>query len=245
MSAVVSGAGFSGVVSGAAAGVAVLLLARPVAVVDRWCPRNAPVPRPGPVARVRGRAGRVGRSARRRELAEQARVAQFAAALAAEVGAGRAARAAVLAALGDDVGGSWPAAVRAAAADGDVAAALLAGAGEPGADGLRDLAACWQVAERTGAGLARGLEAIADAADRRAAHRDRIGAELAGVRASGWLLAALPLLGVALGGTAGAAPWRVLVSTPPGLVLLGLGVALDLAGLAWLRRMARHAAAAA
>jgi tight adherence protein B len=128
----------------------------------------------------------------------------------------------------------------AAAADGDVGAALAAGAAEPGAAELQDVAACWQVAERTGAGLGGALAEVAAAADERSAHRARVHAQSAGVRTTGWLLAALPLVGMGLAAAAGAHPWRVLLGTPSGFALLLLGLGLDAAGVLWLHRMARR-----
>ena len=177
----------------------------------------------------------------RRTEAERTRVVEFASALAAEVRAGRPARTAVVAALDGQPAGAWGAEVRAAAAgDGDVGSALTAGAEQPGADDLRDVAACWQVAEATGAGLGGALEEVAAAAGERSAHRARVSAQLAGVRTTGWLLAALPLIGMALAASVGARPWRVLLGSPVGFGLLLLGLGLDAAGVLWLHRMARR-----
>lgn len=179
--------------------------------------------------------------ARRREDRERARVVEFASALAAEVRSGRPPRAAVVAALDGTPAGAWSEPVRRAAADdGDVGAALAAGAQQPGAGELRDVAACWEVAERTGAGLGGALAEVAVAAGERSAHRARVRAQTAGVRTTGWLLAALPLVGIALAATAGARPWRVLFGTPAGVGLLLLGLGLDAAGVLWLYRMARR-----
>ncbi|HUR75310.1 MAG TPA: type II secretion system F family protein [Sporichthya sp.] len=179
--------------------------------------------------------------ARRRAETERIRVVEFASALAAEVRAGRPARAAVVAAVDGGAAGTWGAGVRAAAAgDADVGSALAAAAEQPGADDLRDVAACWQLAEVTGAGLGGALEEVAAAAGERSAHRARVRAQLAGVRTTGWLLAALPLVGMALAASAGARPWQVLLGTPSGLALLVLGLGLDAAGVLWLQRMARR-----
>jgi tight adherence protein B len=117
---------------------------------------------------------------------------------------------------------------------------LEAGAEDVGAAELRDVAACWRVAERTGAGLGGALEEVATAAGERSAHRARVRAQLAGVRTTGWLLAALPLLGMVLATLVGARPWRVLLGSAAGGGLLALGLALDAAGVAWLIRMTRR-----
>ncbi|WP_344600333.1 hypothetical protein [Sporichthya brevicatena] len=175
-------------------------------------------------------------------------VVEFAGALGSEIRAGRPPRAAVVAALAElppgeaDGGtGTWAAEVRAAAGgDGDVGAALIRAAEQPGADSLRDVAACWEVAERTGAGLGGALDQVAATAGERVVHQARVRAQLAGVRTTGWLLAALPLVGMALAALAGAHPWRVLLATPSGVALLTLGVGLDAAGVVWLYRLARR-----
>ncbi len=186
--------------------------------------------------RLHGRPG-----TRRRDEDERRRVVEFAAALAAEVRAGRPPRAAVLAALDGVPAAPWGDGLRVAAAgDGDVGSALAAAADGPGVGDLRDVSACWQVAERTGAGLGGALEEVAAAAEERSTHRARVRAQLAGVRMTGWLLAALPLVGMVLATAAGARPWRVLLGTPSGFGLLVVGLALDAAGVAWLYRMARR-----
>jgi tight adherence protein B len=59
--------------------------------------------------------------------------------------------------------------------------------------------------------------------------------------ASAAVLAALPLLGLAMGTGVGADPWRVLTTTGPGRVLLVAGVLLELCGLAWSRRLVHRA----
>lgn len=187
------------------------------------------------------RPGEVGR--RRVLEARRTAVVEFTGALGAEVRAGRPPRTAVVAALAElpPGGEDWVTDVRAAAeGDGDVGAALVRAAAQPGADDLRDLAACWEVAARTGAGLGGALDRVAAAAGERVAHHARVRAQLAGVRTTGWLLAALPLVGMVLAAAAGARPWRVLVGSPSGLALLTLGVGLDAAGVVWLYRLARR-----
>lgn len=210
---------------------------------------------PGSTACRRPRAAWPGRFARpsdlgRRRVLEARRTAvvEFAGALGSEVRAGRPPRAAVVAALaelppggGDDGAGDWVGEVRdAATGDGDVSAALLRAAAQPGAGDLRDVAACWEVAEQTGAGLGGALDQVAAAAGERVVHQARVRAQLAGVRTTGWLLAGLPLVGMVLAAAGGAHPWRVLLATPSGFALLTLGVGLDAAGVMWLYRLARR-----
>lgn len=185
------------------------------------------------------RARRLGEG--RRIEAEHARVVEFAAALAAEVRSGRPARAAVVAAVDGQPPSTWSRGVReVAAGDGDVGAAFERAAELPGSLDLRDVAACWRVAERTGAGLGSALEEVAAAAGERSAHRARVRAQLAGVRATGWLLAGLPLLGMGLAAFAGARPWEVLFGSAAGVGLLVVGLGLDALGVTWLCRMARR-----
>jgi tight adherence protein B len=146
-------------------------------------------------------------------------------------------------------GGPTGAALRSAAAvsavGGDVAGVLAAGADRSAAPSLlRGLAACWTLCSGAGAGLAAAVEQLElaerDAEDRRRAVR----AELAGPRATARMLAALPLLGLALAAAMGAEPLRFLLGTPLGLACLTGGVALDLLGLAWTSRLVRRAEAA-
>ncbi len=125
------------------------------------------------------------------------------------------------------------------------APAALAGlAALPGGEDLRQLAACWQVAEGVGAGLAAALDRLAAALRANEALRAEVAVELAGARATARLLAALPVVGLLLGTAIGADPTRVLLRTWPGLACLGLGLTLAVAGLRWTDRIA-HAAEAA
>lgn len=170
------------------------------------------------------------------------------AALAAELRAGRPQETALALAAEDlppPLAESMRRAVVLARLGGDVSASLRS-AGEPLASGasgllLRQLAACWQVAGRTGAGLAGVVDALAT--DLRARERLRLetNAALAGSRTTAWLLAGLPLVGIAMAAGFGAAPTTVLLRTPLGLVCLFVGIALDVAGVAWTRRLVRRA----
>jgi Flp pilus assembly protein TadB len=94
-------------------------------------------------------------------------------------------------------------------------------------------AAATRLAERTGAPLADLLERVET--DARAAERAMTAAtaQAAGARATGWLLAALPAGGIALGYAVGVDPLHVLLHTPAGVACAAGAVVLQLVGLLW------------
>lgn len=136
--------------------------------------------------------------------------------------------------------GEWPELAPASAAaqlGADVPAALRALAAHPGAGQLRVVAAAWQVAHRSGAGLA---AALAMAADHLRDERDTarvVATEMAAAQATARLLAVLPLGLLLLGDGLGGDPIGFLLGTTPGLVCLCSGLALEYAGLSWLARI--------
>jgi tight adherence protein B len=95
------------------------------------------------------------------------------------------------------------------------------------------------LSSRTGCSLADVLGAVHVDLRARRRHREELRAATAGPRASAMLLAALPLLGLAMGSGIGADPWHVLTATGTGQVLLVVGVAFEFAGLAWSRALVR------
>ena len=129
-------------------------------------------------------------------------------------------------------------AVSAARLGDDVAVALEQAADVPGADGLRAVAAGWRVAEQSGAALAGVIERIATALRADEQVRRQVTAGLAGTRATGRLLAGLPVLGLGLGHAVGADPVGFLTGTPIGWLCLTAGLVLAGAGLAWIERLA-------
>jgi tight adherence protein B len=117
-------------------------------------------------------------------------------------------------------------------------------ASEPAiADGLGRLASAWELAEQHGVALADLVEAVRTDLDTRLRLAGELRAQLAGPRATAIVLAMLPVLGVALGESVGAGPWRVLSETLTGQVLLAVGTTLACAGTAWSGRIMARAVA--
>jgi tight adherence protein B len=135
----------------------------------------------------------------------------------------------------------WPELAPVAAAgelDADVPDALRALAGLPGAAALGSVAAAWQVAHRSGAGLAGALARTAETLrdDRRT--RRLVSTELAAARATARMMAALPVLVLLLGVGLGGDPLGFLLHSPVGTGCLVAGLALTYAGTSWLDRVA-------
>ncbi|WP_285700370.1 type II secretion system F family protein [Actinomadura sp. NBRC 104412] len=112
---------------------------------------------------------------------------------------------------------------------------------QPGAEGLRLLAACWRIAAEQGGTLAAVLDDLATALRDEESNRQEIATQLAGPRATARLLSVLPLLGLAMAAALDADPMAFLLGTLPGLGCLVLGVGLNLTGLWWTHRLARSA----
>jgi tight adherence protein B len=146
----------------------------------------------------------------------------------------------MLAGLAQDFAVVAPAA-RAAELGGDVAAALREASAEPGRHLLLDLAGAWQVSDRSGAPLATVIDRLEQSAriDREVA-RD-IESGVAPARATGRLMAVLPVLGLLLGSGMGGDPVEVLTSTWVGAACLAVGSGLACAGVAWIERIASSA----
>lgn len=114
-------------------------------------------------------------------------------------------------------------------------------AATPGREGLAALVAVAELSSQTGAAAAGLVSRVGDLlrADDRA--RRAVDVELASALATARLLAGLPLVGLAMGAAVGAHPAAVLLGTPAGWVCLLLAAGLELAGLAWCRRIRRGA----
>lgn len=125
----------------------------------------------------------------------------------------------------------------------DVADAWRGASTLPGASGLRLVAAAWQVTGRTGQGLAAALRRVAG--DLRAAEASRrvVTSELASARATGRLVAGLPVVAWLMGSGSGQHPVAWLLGGPVGWAVLALGGGLLVLGLGWIELIARSAAA--
>ena len=175
-------------------------------------------------------------------LARQAcgrQVAEIVDSLAAELGAGILADQAL-----KHLAADMPMLEGAAAASrmgGDVAGALRAAAQQPGAEGLDELAAAWEVSERSGAPMARVLDRLGDGIrDERETQRE-ITAGLGPAKATARLMAVLPLFGLGMGVSMGARPVHILLDTVVGSLCLALGAALACAGVWWVDQIAARA----
>lgn len=120
----------------------------------------------------------------------------------------------------------------------DVPASLRRLAELPGAGQLTVVAAAWQVAHRSGSGLASAVGRAARSLGDERSTRRLVGGHLASARATARMLAVLPLIIMALGSGLGGDPVGFLVDTPLGLGCLTIGAALAHLGVLWLDRIA-------
>ncbi|RII91909.1 type II secretion system F family protein, partial [Clavibacter michiganensis] len=103
------------------------------------------------------------------------------------------------------------------------------------------LAAGLEVADRTGAPLARSLDRLADSLVDIARVRRDAGTALAGPVATSRTVLLMPGAGLLLAAGLGFDPLRVLVTTVPGLVCLVMGSSLVAIGWRWNRRLVSRA----
>ena len=121
---------------------------------------------------------------------------------------------------------------------GEVAPLLRRAGTRGGSEGLAELGAAWEVAERTGASLGATLDALAERLTAAGNLQDVVNAELAAPRATGRLLAVLPLAGLLLGYGLGGDPLAFLTGSPAGQLSLVAGITLGCAGVLWTERIA-------
>jgi len=135
-----------------------------------------------------------------------------------------------------------PAAAAAALGHGVAAALTVEAVRRPEiARDLRHVAGAWTLAERHGIPLAELLTAVHAGLRWRLAYTGRVGAALAGPRATAAVLTGLPALGILLGELVGAGPLHVLRSGVLGQLLVVCGVGLSAAGVVWARAITRSA----
>lgn len=177
--------------------------------------------------------------ARRRARVQRDAVAEALSLLAAELRAGILPQRA-LSGLAPDFAFLAPAS-RAAELGGDVSSALQRQSAIPGCELLSAVASAWMVAERSGAPLARALDRLETSTrDDREIERD-VQSGVAPARATGRLMAILPVVGLAMGSGMGGDPVALLTSTVPGALCLAAGSACACAGVAWVNRIATTA----
>ncbi|MDR1214755.1 MAG: hypothetical protein LBK54_11845 [Propionibacteriaceae bacterium] len=126
---------------------------------------------------------------------------------------------------------------------GDTAAVLRQQGGQAGADGLVELARAWTITELTGAPLHGVLTRVKDDLAAQADLAGLVDQELAAARATGHLLAALPLAGLGLGYAFGVSPLTWLTGSGWGRICLSGGVALACVGALWSDVLAGRATA--
>lgn len=186
-------------------------------------------------------AFRLVRSARRQAAARRRRaeVADVLGLLAAELRAGLL-PARSLAGLAGDFPFLGPAA-RAASSGGDVAAALRDAGRVRGHEALGEVAAGWQVADRAGAPLAAVLGRVEQAAREDREIDREVQSGVGPARATGRLMAVLPIVGLTLGSGLGGDPVAVLTGTWIGALCCAAGCLLACAGVAWVEHIAATA----
>ncbi|WP_312394998.1 type II secretion system F family protein [Kocuria sp.] len=103
------------------------------------------------------------------------------------------------------------------------------------------LAACWEISERSGASLSKTLHGLADSVESQIDAQAARESALAGPRATVRVLAWLPVLALGLGMLMGTDPITTLITTPWGRIALVAGAVLTVAGRLWTRQLMRHA----
>lgn len=111
----------------------------------------------------------------------------------------------------------------------------------PGHAAIAELGVAWEVSEATGASLSAALDSVIGRLVSRKALLRVVASELAAPRATGRLLAALPLVGIGLGYGFGGDPLGFLGGSALGQISLATGVGLGCVGLLWIEHIANGA----
>lgn len=126
---------------------------------------------------------------------------------------------------------------------GEVGPALRRAGAGAGREGLAELGVAWEVAEQTGASLPATVDSLAERLAARRKVAAVVATELAAPRATGRLLAMLPVAGLLLGYSFGGDPVAFLTGSVIGQLSLVLGIGLGCAGVLWTERLAESASA--
>ncbi len=169
----------------------------------------------------------------------EAEIAEACRALAAEVRVGKIPAEALTAAAADHP--ILAEADRVHRLGGDVVRSWRARGVRPGHAGLLDLARGWGLCQATGAPLSAALDQIADNLVSDQTIRMMVAGELAAPRASGKIMAVLPLLGIGLGYLIGGDPVAFLWQEPIGWGCLLVGASLAATGILWIDGLAGRA----
>lgn len=202
---------------------------------------GVPAPEPTGARRLLILAGRFKRRWQRRSVRSEQRSAalEVLSAFAAELRAGQPVRVAFERACAAAPQQVCVHAIGVARLGGDVPHALQRDARDQGLPLLRSLAALWQVAEGSGAGLAQAVDRLCIAEASNEQVRRSLTSELAGPKATAKVLAGLPAVGLIMGSGLGASPVNWLLGSSWGIAVLSAGVALEGIGLWWTSRLTR------
>lgn len=128
--------------------------------------------------------------------------------------------------------------VAAARGGGDVATALVAAGGRPGAEPLIAVGQAWAVSQACGVPLVSTLEQVrASLREERALERE-LASGVAPARATAMLMVAMPPLGLVLGAGLGVDPLRIVLTTIPGALCVCAGAGFAIAGVLWIEWIA-------
>lgn len=105
------------------------------------------------------------------------------------------------------------------------------------------LAACWEISERSGASLGRTLSGVAESLESQLDAQAARDSALAGPRVTVRTLSWLPVLALGLGVLMGTDPISTLLTTWWGRIALTAGAALSIAGRLWTRTLMHRAEA--